>query len=686
MERRPLVLLSGLFAATVLLAPTRVHASDFDELGKLLPAEDAAAFDSYEAQLPEIFVPEDENPACASPKVSLETREDALDGSQVVSLDTTSFCTARLMFALPRVTASYVARVWMRHGSVAARITATYPEGSPRALLAARMFPTGRTTSDGWVELASNPFTIYGEEYERVYLRASSYATTKPVELDAMELVESGEIVAASTCTSAGDACTGGVCALGQCILGGPLLPPLPDESLRDDVVTVLKSRLSLFFGGHRSRTENLPVALSTMESMRGATTPWDFWNAWGTAIRRLGDWHTRAESALLEGTPSPKQLKACFIEGDADLSHQLWPSDLAYPDILVSHVGTENTMGLNAGDRLVAVDGQHPIAWALSLVERDWNHWRATDPTVYADLVESLAGGGGRILRYASTITVIRCPDGVCTAPEVLNVADFPVRDGRGVGCDNRPIHRIEGTEGNHRLGGNVYVSPITNTLPEEQIYGMMWDSLSGGGDPNGPINLAIRDAFSLFRSEARGVILDHRAGNGGTLDAAEGATALVRPPETVAVVRMPIAVAGDDGPANPQEGKALFEAFKSVVPFTVGSDDYDPTLPVAVVLHRDGSASDYFPFGIKGAPLARIFAPHPTAGAFSTYINFEYWGGLSWQMASGDTISSSGQPLIGHGVVPDYIVAQKQSDLVQGIDTLFEAALTWVRSELKP
>ena len=53
--------------------------------------------------------------------------------------------------------------------------------------------------------------------------------------------------------------------------------------------------------------------------------------------------------------------------------------------------------------------------------------------------------------------------------------------------------------------------------------------------------------------------------------------------------------------------------------------------------------------------------------------------------QLASGDTISFDGTPWIGRGVVPDEVVQQRQSDLMVGIDTLHEAALAWVRQELK-
>jgi C-terminal processing protease CtpA/Prc len=116
----------------------------------------------------------------------------------------------------------------------------------------------------------------------------------------------------------------------------------------------------------------------------------------------------------------------------------------------------------------------------------------------------------------------------------------------------------------------------------------------------------------------------------------------------------------------------------------YTVGDPGYDPDLPVALIIHRDGSASDYMPYGMKGAPNVKLFGPHPTAGAFSTYISLEWWS-FGFQFASGDTYGADGSALIGHGVAPDVVVQQKQSDLLAGKDSLHEAALAWVRKGLK-
>ena len=211
-----------------------------------------------------------------------------------------------------------------------------------------------------------------------------------------------------------------------------------------------------------------------------------------------------------------------------------------------------------------------------------------------------------------------------------------------------------------------------------------MLWDTLDGQGDPTSPVNTAINTAVADWKAGAKGVILDHRAGNGGTLDAATNVTRLARPPEVIAVIRMPIEIAGYDGPANQSEGLSIFNAAKSNSPYNVGDDGWAQTLPVALILHRDGSASDYMPYGMKGAPNVRLFGPHQTSGAFSTFIELAGWANLYYQFASGDTITAAGASLIGHGVVPDEVLLPKQSDLIAGKDTLFEAALAWVQKEL--
>jgi hypothetical protein len=695
--RAPLARLAALALAGAALTgtalPRAAHAGDFDDLGRFAPDPGAVAFEDFAE--PVSFVPPDLSPDCEGVVAfRAEARADALSGEELVVLDGAAACPERFRVELPRGDGSYRATVWMRHGSLSARMFVWYPPEAGRENVPVRMAPTGRATSDGWVELATNDFTVEGDLEPVVYLRAQDLADAAGVELDALEVVRSGGVTLPRACEGVRDPVCGpeAVCVFGACHEGRYSVPPLPEGELRDAMITSLRARLETLFGGKKTRTVDLPRALLDLDRMRDATTPWQFWNAFGTAVRRLHDWHTSARSSILDVTPRGR-LDACFVEGEADLSHDLYPPDPRYADVLVSHAGGE-AAGLRAGDRLLAVDGLHPIEWARRLVDVDWSFHVASDSDSFADFAEALGGpswgGGALILKYARSMTILRCDEGGCGDAETVLVSDLVDEGSPGfVLCDNRPGYHLA-TGGpdpaTHDVGYEIHRGPIAGTDPAEKIEGMVWDTLYGGGDPEGYVNAQLRDAVDAWRLGARGVILDHRAGNGGTLDAPQYLTELVRPPEDVAVLPLLIASASYEGPSSTAEGIELFERYPEDARYRVGSNEFVPDLPVALILHRDGSASDYLPYGMKGAPNVRLFAPGPTAGAFSTFIQFAYWGGLSFQIASGDTITPGGDALLGRGVAPDEIVRQRQSDLVQGKDTLHEAALAWVRANLRP
>ncbi len=697
MNKQQLVTLTA--AGLALLPATRALAGDFDQAGRFVPDPTSVAFER--GLNPISYFQEGSSEECLFPHFDLiADAADALEGSEYIKVDSFGSCLERIVLfgddvlvpeapPAPDQAASYTASLWMRHGSASARLVVRYAEED---VVIGVLAPTGRATSDGWVELASNPVPIDGARKPLVYVRFIDFAAEDGVDLDAIELVESGPFRDQPTCTGYADPVCGedAVCISGRCKLGGPSVPPLPRDEIRSEMVASLKSKLHTFFGGQSTRQNNLPLALATVESLMEAQTGWQFWNGWATAIHQLGDWHTNINSAFQETEPGAG-LNVCFIEGSADRSQTIAPKHPVFPDVMVSHTGTGSIAGLAAGDRLVAIDGLHPIEWARGLSGVNWSHHPPCDPQSYSDYVEDLGRSRGLISRYATNFTVVRCDQtsGQCNGElETIAVAELPPVSGQGVACDNRPSYHlgVNSPAEDHRVGFDFFEGRIDGTSEEEAIFGMLWDTLYGGGDPNGYVNGKIRNAVTRWKNEARGVILDHRAGNGGTLDAPQYMTELVRPTETWAVALMPIHKAAWDGPASASEGIALFNSFASSSPYVVGSEQYDAALPVALITHRDGSASDYLPQGMKGAPKTRIFGPGPTAGAFSTFIQFVYWGDVSFQFASGDTISKDGAALIGHGVIPDEIVEQKQSDLLAGKDSIHEAALAWVRQELKP
>jgi Peptidase family S41 len=683
----PLVVVFGIVAVA-----RPATAGDFDDRGNFVPG-DAVFVQSFEDFDPsrDGFVPEDAPAACLGEQRSKVVAGDALWGKAHYFVDPNiqAGCAERILVDVPGVQASYSARLWMRHGAIDAQLTVIYPDDRGLGPQTAELAVTGRSTSDGWIEMASNPLPIDGAQAERVYLRIFDF-DSEGSDVDAIEIFEDDvPFWSAKPCAGIGDPVCGeeSVCHHNTCDLERTRFPTLPDEPLRNDMIDVFQSMLQVFFGGRKTRLEDLPTALAKLDELRGAESALAFWNGWGHAIRLLHDWHTSAARGGWNIVPRAR-LNVCFFEGDGDASALAWPNHPQYRDILVSHTGNEGTHGIARGDRLVAVDGKHPIEWALSHRANDWGWFQASDNDVYADVAERMRD---LILEFATSFTLIHC-DATAGACDPLAAtyltADLPSDSGSQVVCDNRPFYHFaeaQNPPANHDVGSSFYKGLVVDAPPADQIHALVWNTLYSGGDPDSFVNSSIKNAYAEFKQSARGVVLDHRTGNGGTLDAAETVTTLVRPPEVVLVFYSPMQVAGFDGPATAEEGIALFELWDYQAGMLAGDPNYDPDMPVALLLHRDGSASDFMAFAMKGMPKVRLFGPAPTVGAFSSYHDLAN-GGMLVRLASGDAISKDGQALLGHGVVPDEIVLPKQSDLLAGKDTIHEAAVAWLQTELKP
>jgi C-terminal processing protease CtpA/Prc len=133
--------------------------------------------------------------------------------------------------------------------------------------------------------------------------------------------------------------------------------------------------------------------------------------------------------------------------------------------------------------------------------------------------------------------------------------------------------------------------------------------------------------------------------------------------------------------------QGLQLFNAADAANEVLHGGSASATSMPVALLITQDVSASDWLPLGLKGAaPNVKIFGPYGTNGAFSTRFQSSYWLGMTTVLATGDTFLPDGRTQAGLGVEPDVVVLPKQSDLVVGVDSVFEAAIAWVRQEMNP
>jgi len=140
----------------------------------------------------------------------------------------------------------------------------------------------------------------------------------------------------------------------------------------------------------------------------------------------------------------------------------------------------------------------------------------------------------------------------------------------------------------------------------------------------------------------------------------------------------------ANDEGPSTVEEGQQWFSSYKSLLGEKAGSSKPHSDIPVALLLTWDVSASDFLPYELKGGKRVRLFGPGPTMGAFGTFYQYSYWGGLLWSLAAQDSISPEGVTMTGHGVIPDELILPTQSDLLKGRDTLHDAAVAWIRKEM--
>lgn len=605
--------------------------------------------------------------------------EDALEGQRVLQLGV--YDGYDFPVALPAAPRRYSATVWAREGEVVA--TLELSDAAGRSVDFAAFFPTGRTTSDGWYELKSNPLNIDGPSSGGLNF---GVFTTTGAEVDGLEILDEGPGRALTRCAGAQDtqSCLASeICEYGYCRDAAARVPVLPAAADRDALVSYLGARFQYLYGPQENRARDLPAALTEIEAMRAAPDALTFWTRYRSAIGRLHDWHTTSsgiDGFILEDL---QPLSVCFIEGTADVSSQAAPSSSEYLDILVSHVGKGNTLGLHQGDRLVRVDGRHPIEWARSLINVDPGYWTASNHVTHAEHTARLRD---LIAKFAHRIEVVRCDaaQGSCSpTTETIDIDSLPPAPAdaeQDIGCDNRPVLHLADAPESHSRGATAQ-GIVVESDSSEAIYGLLWSSLLVQG--NQGVGSLLNGAVDTWKAQARGVILDHRTGFGGTSLGPAILWNLVRErtPLDVFLFRNQSA----QPPVSPSEGLSLFNQLLSTGAMEyAGSSEARTDLPVALLTHLDGSASDWLPLGIKGAPRAKVFGPYQTAGGFSTLFTFGYWLGLGYSIAVGDTLHFSGQMLNGHGVEPDVVVLQTQSDLLAGRDSVYDAALGWVRQEL--
>jgi len=140
--------LAALTLACSMLVSAPALAGDFTTDGTFVFNHDAVVQQGFEA-----------SPSVTGGGHKIIQDDGALEGTHTLSI-TTSYQSVDLPVQLPSdKQASYAASVWIKGDGVAG-LAVGYPDGSPGVY--AQLFPTGRMTSDGWVEMKSEAVSVDG--------------------------------------------------------------------------------------------------------------------------------------------------------------------------------------------------------------------------------------------------------------------------------------------------------------------------------------------------------------------------------------------------------------------------------------------------------------------------------------------------------------------------------------------
>ncbi len=588
---------------------------------------------------------------------------------------------------------------------------------APMYLGAVTFQQTGNVTDDGWEEWTSGPIDFAWAESvpatsldlidEAVYGAYGGLAENSGARalIDGLYAVDLGDaLVPAVSCTlptesqDCGDA---GLCNLGRCVdaaihVGQPLI----DDDLRNDYVDRRIFEVSLFEGGRapESRASLVADALTPLKDNPKAST---FWPTFTQAYTLLVDGHASAPTV---GYPAFQNAGVCVHQGVADL---LPPVDGAAQEVpLVFQTGANAlAAGLEPGDALVAIDGIPTADWAAQagrLVTHPGDpEGRAvvTAPQIFVAALDT--GAVATFARCdhtdgtpcaAGDVQQIDLDLGALVGDAVLN-GESPVQYEDVAACDYRFVRPVPdnstGASTDYAFAGHKDVDGVRflviNGVPQQ--YGQ------GGQAWFDQVDSALGD-------DPNELVLDERTGDGGGIDAVDWIGGELSSPGDLYAMDFLPGLEGDD----------LAAARQAVVDCSANSQDYfgcgngfrwlfgsvatnhlgvagDSKL--AVLIGLDVSGNDYLTKILRGRTgQTRVFGAGSTWGAFGVIWSLpahigELAGGslqvqdtlflTSQDDANTDFPTSTGER-------PDTNVLQRQSDAVQGKDTVIEAAKAWL------
>jgi hypothetical protein len=375
--------------------------------------------------------------------------------------------------------------------------------------------------------------------------------------------------------------------------------------------------------------------------------------------------------------------LHTCIHSGEADLL----PGGGQLPMVFSATGNDPVSSKLKEGDMLVSVDGLSPYDW-IDAVPR-YPHVFGDPESARILALENLITTA---LRSGATLRFARCDQATpCTAGEVTYLEfDLAKIFGelywKGIPPPWQPQRKT--CDWRFRRASNAAYAGFSD---EEGIRTLL---INGAYN----INTWMSTVTKALSPPPGALILDQRRAMGGEILAVlQLVSLLVSPDDLHAMEFVPWIDSGLDSDLlktfrdcllkTPSHGACGYFEHIEIGAF-VSSVAKDT--PVALLNAHDVSANDFIAKALtyRTAPT-RIFAPGPTLGGFGpimqmplmfgeiVYGGFQYTDSIFLASPSDTNMDL----LTGAGVKPDEIVIQKQSDAVQGIDTVTVRATAWLK-----
>ncbi len=574
--------------------------------------------------------------------------------------------------------------------------------------------PTGRATSDGWVELTSGEFDyeMSGVAPEWIVLREAqslmqaqsqggSIDRYVSVLVDALEVHDRGEAlvpdVACSGATEASVCGEFGSCLVGRCVDSTAMLGHVPAGKLGDDYIARRLFELEAFAGPRAGREKLAEVSMLWESANRDS--PRAYW-------RQV----SQAHELLVDGHGSPPRDPAvqfyhpsgvCLGPGLADLSPSTEIHDTMLPMVFSADSSFDAGAMLQKGDVLVSVDGLPTWDWVGAHPEFFYyngdSRGRQSIATLY--LVNAAKTLG-------STLTFERCArqDGVaCEASEVEYIdVDFAQLVGSQLWLDSPPSDIFSYTN----QCDMRFERGVSAPLNAASYYFTGWNDVEGvrhlminGVPTNRGDNQGARwhnGVNSALASGPEKLVLDQRTGYGGHFEGVARIIGHLYDPMNAASAAL-FPWIGQEWDEETWElfrscwsqGQGSCGSYLQVRINSSNSAGNSSSSKVAVLNGFDVSGNDYLSrfLAYRQAPT-KIFGYGPAIGAYGASCSFAsyLWESQAMRYQCHDTRFSASEDGTfegyesGTGVMADEVVYQLQSDANLGEDTMIKAAHQWL------